>query len=430
MPPPGSPRSRVRSARSPSPEAVNRNAASRHPSVGALVLAGAFLVLVLLLAAGAPGGVAQAASPADRLSTVEKKISSAEARRDRKRGTERVLTRDVAAWSSKIAALQSRISVLQRRQGTVQTDLDREQGRLTTIQTGLRTERRRLVRLRARLAEARRVLSERLVELYQTDRPDMMTVVLNSDGFADLVQRGEFLDRIGKQDQAVVVGVRSARIDAKRTATRLAKLESRQAAITERIQSRRDEIAGVKRELVGARAGYRETRSDKTRALVEVRGERRGVQEDLSALRKEQTKIQEKLGTSAGAGPIKQGSGQWVWPVVGTITSPYCEARSWESCHPGLDIGMPMSAPIRAVDSGTVAIAGPQGGYGNFTCVKHSARLTSCYAHQSSIGVSVGQRVTKGQVIGKVGSTGFSTGPHVHLEARVNGSPVSPMGYL
>ena len=76
--------------------------------------------------------------------------------------------------------------------------------------------------------------------------------------------------------------------------------------------------------------------------------------------------------------------------------------------------------------SGRVAIAGWVGGYGNYTCIQHSASLSSCYGHQSSIGVSVGQQVSQGQVIGAVGSTG----PHLHFEARINGSVVNPMNYL
>jgi murein DD-endopeptidase MepM/ murein hydrolase activator NlpD len=95
-----------------------------------------------------------------------------------------------------------------------------------------------------------------------------------------------------------------------------------------------------------------------------------------------------------------------------------------------MDIAAPIGTPIRAADSGTVRIAGWVGGYGNYTCIAHSASLSSCYGHQSRIGVSVGQSVTKGQIIGAVGSTGHSTGPHLHFEARVNGGVVNPMNYL
>jgi murein DD-endopeptidase MepM/ murein hydrolase activator NlpD len=102
----------------------------------------------------------------------------------------------------------------------------------------------------------------------------------------------------------------------------------------------------------------------------------------------------------------------------------------WGRLHAGIDIAAPTGTPIRAADGGTVQLAGWQGGYGNYTCIGHGGGVSTCYAHQSSIGVRGGQNVSQGQVIGAVGSTGNSTGPHLHFEVRINGSPVDPMGYL
>ena len=122
-----------------------------------------------------------------------------------------------------------------------------------------------------------------------------------------------------------------------------------------------------------------------------------------------------------------------IWPVNGPLTSPFCESRSWESCHPGIDIAVPTGTPIRAALSGKVVLLqgeGASGGYGNFTCIQHGGALSTCYAHQSRFGTSLGAQVTKGQVIGYVGCTGRSTGPHLHFETRINGSVVSPMNYL
>ena len=102
----------------------------------------------------------------------------------------------------------------------------------------------------------------------------------------------------------------------------------------------------------------------------------------------------------------------------------------WGSLHPGIDIGAGMGASIHAAAPGRVIVAGYSGGYGNLIVIDHGNGLATAYAHQSRLGVSVGQEVSQGQVIGYVGSTGFSTGPHLHFEVRVNGSPVDPMGYL
>ena len=89
-----------------------------------------------------------------------------------------------------------------------------------------------------------------------------------------------------------------------------------------------------------------------------------------------------------------------------------------------------MGTPIHAAADGVVVWAGPRGGYGNCTIIDHGNSLATLYGHQSVIGVTVGQHVTRNQVIGKVGSTGMSTGPHLHFEVRVNGVPVDPLQYL
>jgi murein DD-endopeptidase MepM/ murein hydrolase activator NlpD len=152
------------------------------------------------------------------------------------------------------------------------------------------------------------------------------------------------------------------------------------------------------------------------------------IRSQLRSLAREQKRV-ESLLLASGA-PIRKGSGAFIWPVSGPITSPFCERRSWESCHPGIDIGVGTGTPIRAASTGQVVLAGPQGGYGNFTCVAHSRSLSTCYAHQSQILVAVGQVVRQGQVIGRVGCTGLCFGSHLHFEVRVNGHVVNPLDYL
>ena len=104
--------------------------------------------------------------------------------------------------------------------------------------------------------------------------------------------------------------------------------------------------------------------------------------------------------------------------------------RPEQRLHAGIDMPVPVETPIHAADSGRGAIAGWMGGYGNYTCIQHTGSLSTCYGQQSSISVSVGQSVSKEQVIGASGNTGHSTGPHLHFVVRINGSPVDPMGYL
>jgi len=152
--------------------------------------------------------------------------------------------------------------------------------------------------------------------------------------------------------------------------------------------------------------------------------------------------VQAKLARLAGArggrrslvaGPVHPGSGGLIWPVNGPITSPFCEARAWESCHPGIDIGVPSGTPIRAAAAGTVVLLqgeASSGGYGNFTCIQHTGAMSTCYAHQERFAVSMGQHVAQGQVIGYSDCTGRCFGPHLHFEVRINGQVTNPLNYL
>src|SRR3954469_14685874 len=321
-----------------------------------LLIAGAALPLALWAALPLQS---DGASPQSRLNDIHKKIQSTQGRIGRRKGTERVLTTQIHAYNARIGTLEARIGRLERRQAQVQADLDRKQAELTKLQGQLRDERRRLVRLRKRLGEARAALAQRLRELYQTDVPDIVNVILDAHGFADLLERGEFMQRVSEQDQRIIGIVRAARADATATEARLQVVTHRQKRVTAIVLSNRNEIAGVKQTLIDTRVGLDGTRSDKQHALVTVRTSRQHLEGALSGLKTEQRKIQATLQKAAGtlpAGAIRRGSGSMIWQVNGPITSPFCERGAWEACHPGIDIGVPSGTPIRAAAGGKVTL--------------------------------------------------------------------------
>ncbi len=126
--------------------------------------------------------------------------------------------------------------------------------------------------------------------------------------------------------------------------------------------------------------------------------------------------------------PPPQNVGQLVWPVSGVITSFY--GPRWGRMHNGIDVSAPTGSPVYAAQGGTVVQASVYGGYGNMIVVDHGGGFTTVYAHLSDYKVSAGQSVSRGARIGSVGCTGSCTGPHLHFEARVNGSPQDPLSYL
>jgi murein DD-endopeptidase MepM/ murein hydrolase activator NlpD len=341
---------------------------------------------------------------------------------------EGVLSTDIAQVSTRIESLQGEISATQSRLERAQASLDRQKAELLEVRDQLEEARDRLERLRRELATAREVLAARLVEIYKADAPDALTVVLESDGFGDLLEQAEFLRRISDQDREITDQVRGLRDQARNQAIELAELEEREQLAAERILRERDQIAQAQGQLVSARDELASARADKRGALAEVRDSRVALEGDLRALEAEQARVQAALSGAQAPTPVKQGSGQLIWPVNGPVVSPF--GMRWGRLHAGIDIAVGSGTAIRAADSGNVVLMGWVGGYGNYTCIQHTGSLSTCYAHQSSFATSNGASVSQGQVIGYVGCTGHCFGDHLHFETRINGSPVDPMGYL
>jgi murein DD-endopeptidase MepM/ murein hydrolase activator NlpD len=372
------------------------------------------------------------ASPEASVSSLQSRIDRKQSELDHVNGHAQVLTGDISGLTQRIDVLQGTITTLQQRENTIQSDLDAKQAELSRTQDELRRVRARLIELRARLARSRAVLADRLVELYKSDQPDIVSVVLDANGFADLLENGAYLQRIGQQDRTIITAVRDAKAEMASAARRLGTLEQRQQRIAMQITERRNAVARVRVSVQGKRDAIDSVRNQKQAVLSSVRDHAHKIDEDIKSLQAQQSKIQDRIRQAQGGvpvGPIR-GGGHFIWPVNGPITSPFCERRAWEACHPGIDIGVPSGTPIRAAGSGSVVIAGWVSGYGNYTCIDHGGGISTCYGHQSRLEVSVGQHVTQGQVIGLSGCTGLCFGAHLHFEVRIDGAVTNPLNYL
>ena len=366
------------------------------------------------------------------------RIDKKRAQIDAKKGRERVLTSDITSLSHQIGALENEITTLQSRQVRLESDLAAKREELARIQERLRQERIRLAKLRARLAESRTVLASRLVALYKAGQPDIVMVILKSDGFAQMLERTEFIQRIGEQDKRIIDAVRAAKAQSAATAKRLDGLVALQRRITAAVAAKRDEVVAVKTQVITRREQYAAVRESRRRVLSNVRADREGLEGDLQALEAQQEQIRARLAAAAAASQasapstaavqVHQGSSGLIWPVNGPIASGF--GMRWGRLHAGVDIAVPAGTPIAAAASGTVVLMGWVDGYGNYTCIDHGGGLSTCYGHQSGFATSQGASVSQGQVIGYVGCTGHCFGDHLHFETRINGVPVDPMGYL
>ena len=329
-----------------------------------------------------------------------------------------VLSSEIAAYDDKITELTGEVAALRNREAQVEAELQEAEDQLAIEKENLRV-------MRERLARELKVLRERLIAIYKTGEPDALTVVLESNGFDDILERYEYLERIQSNDANIVDSVRTLRNEAKATVDRI-------TAVRDRIAAKERELERTRVALEQREAELEAARADSAALLKKTQSNIDRLEGDIGDM---EQKIQQQLAAASGtaplpAGPVQQGSGSWIWPFDGTVTSPF--GPRWGRMHEGIDLAAPAGTPIRAVDDGTVVLAQSEaesGGYGIFTCIDHGGGLTSCYAHQSSQAITSGP-VSQGEVIGYVGCTGSCYGDHTHFEARVNGVAQDPLGYL
>ena len=198
------------------------------------------------------------------------------------------------------------------------------------------------------------------------------------------------------------------------------------------IAARTDEARAVRDELAANRDTLAAARRLKQSALVTSRETREEYLRGGHALAAQSASLAAAIrDAQAGAGSTGTGTPSasgFIWPVNGPVVSGY--GMRWGRLHEGIDIAASSGTPIWAAAAGTVIHAGWLGGYGNLVVVDHGNGLATAYAHASAILVGVGQQVAQGETLSLVGSTGNSSGPHLHFEVRVNGVAVDPLLYL
>jgi murein DD-endopeptidase MepM/ murein hydrolase activator NlpD len=416
----------------------------------ARALRAAFLALGLAVLAAPAVGLAQSGPLHDREHALKNELEATREKIVSARAKEQELSGVISTQSDQIAAVRGRIGALGSELDTLEHELTTARGRLDHIRTRLREQSERLALLRGQLGVAQERLDERLVEIYTSDEPDLVSVILGADGLEDLIDQLELYSSVVEQDSRIVDEVKSLRLEVARARARTASLEGERAAQTAALERRTEERRAAYATLVAERDWLASLQADRTQALASIRVERREWEAEADALEAESEQVASLIaaasppppspsppppsgGDGGGEGhnhPPTGGSSSsgFIWPVQGTVVSPF--GMRWGRLHAGIDIAAPAGTPVVASNSGRVIYAGWMSGYGLIVVVQHAGGLATAYAHNSSVAVGVGQSVARGQRIASVGCTGSCFGNHVHFEVRVNGSPVDPMGYL
>jgi murein DD-endopeptidase MepM/ murein hydrolase activator NlpD len=381
----------------------------------------------LIVASPAAGDVYSHKHSVDaRLSAVHARIAEAQQRAE-------TLSAEIDSVSSKIHGLEGRVGDVSARLATLEDDLTLHERKLHGLAALFRIETKRYLFLRREYSLALVRLNARLVEVYEEGDVDSVDVILAAKSLSDLIDGLDYVNQIGAADERIATSVGAAKGAARGARQRTAKLRRIVAAETRAVRARTEQVRAVRDELIASRGALVTARSTKRVSLENVRASEREAVGEAESLEQVSAALGAQIQTAQAASsyspPASTPSASgFIWPVNGPVVSPF--GMRWGRMHTGIDIGVSDGTPIQAAASGRVIYAGWMGGYGNLVFIDHGRGLSTGYAHQSSIGVSNGESVTQGQVIGYVGCTGHCFGPHLHFEVRVNGSPVDPLGYL
>ncbi len=305
-------------------------------------------------------------------------------------------------------------------------------GQVQTSETKLKQAAQQLKALQIALDSADRTYRQkqaatgsRLRFLQRQQRSHGWAVLLQSQSLNDFIDRRQQLKRVYKTDRKILTDLKSA-------AVRLDRQQNQ-------VEQQKNQIALITQELLAQKSEFEAQADYQTKVVDRLKTDRRALEAAEAQLAKDSqgigSLIQKRVAEErAKNGIVVLGTGQMSYPSDGEITSGFGwrmhPILGYQRFHSGVDFGADYGSTIRSSDRGLVIFAGWYGGYGNAVIIDHGNNITTLYGHTSELYVSEGQAIERGQPIAAVGSTGLSTGPHLHFEVRQNGEPVDPMSYF
>lgn len=328
---------------------------------------------------------------------------------------------------------------------SIVSKMEKTQSDLTAKEMEINDAETELVTAKANEDDQYQTMKLRIKYMYENGSNEFLEILMEANSIADLLNKAEYINKISQCDRELLVEYEDTRKD----------VENRENALKKEyaeLESLQDELAGEQANVEKLLADKNiqinnltseiSSNADKLKQLIaeaEAAEARRKEAEATAAAQAAQAAAAASSGTSSSGNTSSNasatGTGSLTHPVPGAaITSGFggrvAPTAGATTGHDGIDYGAGYGAAVYAADSGTVITAQYNSARGNYIVINHGNGMQTWYQHLSSMNVTVGQTVARGQVIGNVGTTGISTGPHLHFEVHVNGVPVNPLNYL
>lgn len=391
-----------------------------------------FAVLALTAGLLIPVGATATAEDLETdLAQVRSRIAALKAEISTVEGSRTPIVAEVLEAQELLDEVELEVSVATTALHNADTERIATEQRLATVRDELSTRFAHLAELRTELTATREEAETWAVEAYTRGGMAEPAIALAARELADIAVGVAYLEVLTEMTSDVANRLESV-VEAEATE------EVRVKAVEARVQAEIAELEQVQRELDSAISRLDSTRAeltlraaDQEARLALLDEEIEHFESDIVALAREESSI--KAAIYAASNPTSSSPGQLVRPVPGAVSSGFGNRvhpiSGVVKMHNGVDMNASHGAPIVAAEDGVVILAGVKGGYGNTVMIDHGGGMVTLYAHQSTIGVSAGQSVSQGETIGRIGSTGQSTGPHLHFEVRINAIPRNPVNY-
>ncbi len=330
-------------------------------------------------------------------------------------------------------ALQAQIAAMDAQLASVQAQIDQESAKLVVLGQQVDQAKEQLAQKQAELAKHIADFGHRMRIMYKSGQVSGLELVFSAANFTDLMNRIFFFNDIVREDRRQLAELQKERAAIEVMKADLEAKQAEQAQVVKQIKDQKAQLQTVRDQRAAREQQIAAIEAQFQRQLAEMQAQRAALQEQIAALIRESYRA--------------RSSGKWKWPMDGVITQGFgCTSYPFEpyepSCpskhfHSGLDIAADYGTPVHAADGGivhnfTMGCSWGSGlcGYGRYVVIVHAGGFTTLYGHLSSWAVGDGVQVDKDTVIGYEGSTGNSTGPHVHFEMDLAGMPVDPLAYL